>query len=64
MHISDDRLQEFQRIYKETYGHEITLVEAREMAQRLLTLYEIISRPLPGEDGRPSSSDLPAHTEQ
>jgi hypothetical protein len=64
MHISDDRLKEFQRIYEETYGQEITLAEARERAQRLLMLYEIISRPLPGEDGPPSSSDPPGHTER
>ena len=50
MQISDDRLAELQRIYKEEYGEEISLAEAREIAQRLLTLYEILMRPLPNKN--------------
>jgi hypothetical protein len=49
MQISDDRLAELQRIYKDEYGEDITIEEAREIAQRLLTLYGILMRPLPGD---------------
>ncbi len=55
MQVSDERLQEFQCIYKEEYGEEISLPQAREMVQRLLTLYTILKRPRPG-DGAPASS--------
>lgn len=49
MQISDESLKEYQRIYKEGHGEELTLEEAREAAGRLLALYKIIMRPLPGE---------------
>lgn len=56
MQISDDRLEEFRLIYEEATGENITLAEAREMAQRLLTLYQILSRPLPGNDQVPGGT--------
>jgi hypothetical protein len=49
MQIRDDRLEGLRRICKEASDEEITLAEAREMAQRLMTLYQILARPLPGE---------------
>jgi hypothetical protein len=52
MQISDDRLEEFRRIYKEATGEEITLEEAREVAQRLVTLYKLLAQPLP-DSGKP-----------
>ncbi len=64
MQIPDNRLTEFQRIYKEEYGEEISLPQAREMAQRLLTLYTILSRPIHGGGGASASSrHSPAQTE-
>lgn len=63
MQIEENRLREFGRIYKETYDQDITLAEAREMAQRLLTLYDILRRPLPGDGRESSSPDSPAQTE-
>ena len=50
MQVSDERLQEFQCIYKEECGEEISLAEARKMAQRLLTLYAVLKRPLLNRD--------------
>jgi hypothetical protein len=47
--VSPERLEEFRRIYKETYGEEITTAEATEMTHRLLALYKILMRPLPSE---------------
>jgi hypothetical protein len=64
MQITDDRLKELQRIYKEAVGEEITLAETREMAQRLISLFQILGRPLRDDDEPPSSlSDSPARTE-
>jgi hypothetical protein len=52
MFISNERIEEFRRIYKEIYEEEIMEGKARLMALRLLALYGIIARPLP------SASDL------
>ena len=47
MRVSEERLQEFIRIYHEVYGEELTSVEATEMTHRLLALYELLLRPIP-----------------
>ncbi len=49
MHISDERLEEFRRIYKVAYGDTISVADARAMAHRLLALYRLLMQPLPGE---------------
>jgi hypothetical protein len=51
MQISDEDLEEFRRIYKEEFGEEISLAEAQTMGNRLIELFRIIMRPLPGEEG-------------
>ena len=56
MQISDEALEEFIRLYQEAFGETITLAEAREMARRLVHLYKILLRPLPGERGRQDGS--------
>ncbi len=50
MPFSDDRLREMQEAYKEDFGEEISLAEASEILFRLVTFYELISRPLPREE--------------
>jgi hypothetical protein len=61
--VSDERLKEFRRIYKETYNEELTLQEASEMAHRLVALYELLLRPLPGEHApHPGAPEPPAQT--
>ena len=54
--VSPDRLEEFRRIYKETYGEEITPQQATEMTDRLVALYKLLLRPLPDA---PAQSSLP-----
>ena len=49
MRPSDEGVEEFRRIYKELYGENIDVDAAREMASRVLTLYELLARPLPEE---------------
>ncbi|MEY9470867.1 hypothetical protein ABH992_003266 [Bradyrhizobium yuanmingense] len=51
--VAPERLKEFRRIYKEVSGEEITTAEASEMTHRLLTLYRLLSHPLPGEIEKP-----------
>lgn len=61
--VSDERLEEFQRIYKYAYGEELTRAEATTMTLRLLALYGLLMRPLPGEASTPSPpSEPPAQT--
>jgi hypothetical protein len=47
--VSPERLEEFRRIYKETYGEEISVGEASAMTHRLIALYKLLSQPLPDE---------------
>ncbi len=49
--ISDDALDEFIRIYKEEFKEDISRMEARDMASRLLTLYQLLSRKPPNGFG-------------
>jgi hypothetical protein len=45
--ISDDRIEEFRRIYRNAFGEEPSVAEAREMANRLVALYTLLMQPLP-----------------
>jgi hypothetical protein len=45
--ISDNRIEEFRRVYKESFGEEPSVAETREMANRLVALYTLLMRPLP-----------------
>jgi hypothetical protein len=60
--ISDERIEEFRRIYKETYGEEISIANARVMALRLITLYRLLRQPLPGETASSPSEESPARS--
>ena len=56
MKISDAALDEFIAIYEEEIREEISRNEASEMASRLVTLYELLTKKLPNEQ------KLPPHT--
>jgi excisionase family DNA binding protein len=56
MRISDERIEDLRRIYKEAYGEEIAVADARAMAHRLLALYRLLIQPLPGEEAQPFAS--------
>lgn len=47
MRLTDDEAREFMALYAKTSGKPITLDEAHAMGTRLLTLYELLLRPLP-----------------
>lgn len=49
MNITEERLREFQEAYKTDFGEEISQEEAREMLSRVVTLYELLMRPLPDD---------------
>lgn len=51
MQISDDDLNEFMALYRTEFGKEISRQDALEVTTRLINLYLIIYRPLPGERG-------------
>ena len=60
MKITDESLEEFKEIYRAEFKKEISDVDALEMATRLINLFQIIYRPLPGEPGysaMPPSAD-------
>lgn len=59
MQISQETIEEFKKIYQEEFGETISDAEALEMSQRLISLFEIIYRPLPSEFDPPEHTDLP-----
>jgi len=58
--VSGKRLEVFRRIYNEAYGEEITRQDATAMAHRLLALYGLLMRPLPGEISSSAPSPEPS----
>lgn len=59
MKITTDRLREFQVAYEQDFGESITADEAHEMLTRLVTLYELVMRPLPVSKDETSSRCTP-----
>ena len=57
MQISDERLKEFQEAYKKDFGEDISIEEAREIASRLIDLYQLLAQPLPNEKSIPPSTE-------
>jgi hypothetical protein len=55
MEITTDRLREFQVAYEHDFGESITADEAHEILTRLVTLYELVMRPLPVSKDEASS---------
>lgn len=61
MPISTVDLDEFMTLYQAEFGKEISQKEALEMATRLIHLYLILYRPLPGEYGDKTMPPLETH---
>ena len=51
MPISDEDLEEFINRYEKAFGERLSSADATDMARRLIHLYKILLRPLPGERG-------------
>ena len=48
--LSKEAIEEFQMIYAQTYGEELSFAEAHEHATRLINFYKVIfGGPLPGQ---------------
>ena len=52
MVLTDEKIKEFQELYKEHFGVEISKEDARENGIKLLRLISIIYRPKPDEDSK------------
>jgi len=50
MELSKEAIKEFKEIYYKEFGTVISDEKARELGENLLSLFEIIYRPLPGSD--------------
>ncbi len=64
MEIELEELKELQGIFHEEYGVDLSIEETTVIAKRLLLLFELVLRPLPGEEtsepsAAPSLDDLP-----
>jgi len=50
MSLSKEAIEEFKEIYYQEFGKVISNEKASELGGNLLSLFEIIYRPLPGSD--------------
>ncbi len=58
MQISEERLQEFGRLWKDEFGEELSVEQARHEAALLLELYSALAEPLPSErQPRPNAKE-------
>jgi len=57
--LSDAHALEYKKLYEEDFGEEISLEEARAIGLRLITLYKLLSEPLPQDEPTPPSSADP-----
>lgn len=48
--ISNERLEEFKRIYRKEFGRDISDQDALESATKLLNLLKIVYKPMTKED--------------
>lgn len=62
MQLSDESVERFRVAYKEAYGVDVSVDEARQMAQRVMLLYETLAKPLPAEASAPPQHQGP-HTD-
>ena len=50
MRLTEQDIKELKEIYYREFGKSISNEEAQEMGQRLISLFRIIYRPIPGKD--------------
>jgi len=50
MSLSDEDIKELKELYVREFGKTISDKEATEMGQRLVSLFKVIYRPIPGKD--------------
>lgn len=53
MAIADEHIAQFQKLYKEHFGAELTKAQALEKGLRLIRLVEAVSRNIPHEQNQP-----------
>jgi hypothetical protein len=61
MKVTKERIEELRRLYKDAYGEELSYPDAEAMGHRLVTLYKLLTQPLPNEVKSPSR-EPPAQT--
>ena len=49
MRLNKEAIEEFKEIYLREFGQTITDEEARDLGLNLISLFEIICRPVPGQ---------------
>lgn len=50
MHLSNEHILQFQSLYKEHFGKEISKEEAHEKGIKLLRLVQLINKPMTNEE--------------
>lgn len=58
MVLSDEHIKEFQVLYKEHFGVEISKEEARENGAKLLRLISLIYRPIDQSDDEVTTEEV------
>lgn len=62
MKLSDEAIREYIDLYRQDFGEELSFERGREIATHLVTLYEMLARPLPREFSKPPSPPAEAQT--
>jgi len=58
MQLSDEAIEEFIKIYEKDFKKKLIREVAREMAIRVITLYELLAKKLPSEQNSPDIKPL------
>lgn len=54
--LSEEAIKDLKEVYLKEYGKYISDEEAQEIGERLISLFKIIYRPIPGKDTPPQDS--------
>lgn len=60
LHITDEQAQRFIEVYKEEYGEDLTIPEARAAMQDVLPLIDLLLQPLPKKENPPVDQEVTA----
>lgn len=64
MHVPDAAIKQYMQLYQEDFGEELTLEQGREIATRLIALYEVLSNRLPQSRSMPLDESESADSQQ
>ena len=59
MRLTKEAIEEFQKLYEEEFGEQLSFEEAEIRGRELVELYKMLAEPLPSERDEPTPPDDP-----